>query len=143
MSRVRRREMVDRQHPKLSTVRQCALLGISRSSMYYRLRTTSLEACVPLSNHFSDSIANFLEGASQAKPLVLILDNLHWADRPSLLLLEFLAQELQRGRLLVVGTYRDEEIFDDHPLTQTLGELTKEPHFQRVPLTAQCRGVAP
>ena len=36
MSRERRRGMVDRQHPALSTVRQCALLDISRSSLYYR-----------------------------------------------------------------------------------------------------------
>ena len=41
MSRERRREMVDRQHPVLSTVRQCALIGISRSSVYYRPRGTS------------------------------------------------------------------------------------------------------
>ena len=40
MSRERRREMVDREHPVLSTVRQCALLDISRSSLYYRLRGT-------------------------------------------------------------------------------------------------------
>jgi len=38
MSRERRREMVDREHPALSTVRQCALLSISRSSVYYRPR---------------------------------------------------------------------------------------------------------
>ena len=38
MSRERRREMVDREHPALSTVRQCALLRISRSSVYYRSR---------------------------------------------------------------------------------------------------------
>ena len=34
MSRERRREMVDREHPALSTLRQCALMGISRSSVY-------------------------------------------------------------------------------------------------------------
>ena len=44
MSRERRREMVDREHPALSTVRQCALLDISRSSLYYRLRGTSPES---------------------------------------------------------------------------------------------------
>ena len=38
-----RRNMVDRQHAKLSTVRQCTLLGISRSSVYYRSTATSLE----------------------------------------------------------------------------------------------------
>ena len=41
MSREQRREMVDRQHPVLSTVRQCALIGISRSSVYYRPRVSS------------------------------------------------------------------------------------------------------
>ena len=43
MSRERRREMVDREHPVLSTVRQCALLDISRSSLYYRRKGTSPE----------------------------------------------------------------------------------------------------
>ena len=43
MSRERRREMVDREHPALSTVRQCALLDISRSSVYYRSKGTSPE----------------------------------------------------------------------------------------------------
>ncbi len=43
MSRERRREMVDRQNPALSTLRQCALLDISRSSLYYRRKGTSSE----------------------------------------------------------------------------------------------------
>ena len=43
MSRKRRREMVDRQHSVLFMVRQCALLDISRSSLYYRSRGTSPE----------------------------------------------------------------------------------------------------
>ncbi len=85
-----------------------------------------------------DSISAFLKGAAQTQPLVLILDNLHWADRPSLLLLEFLVQELSGARLLVVGTYRDIELSREHPLSQTLGELTKEPHLRRIPL----RGLA-
>lgn len=41
MSRERRREMVDRQHAALSTARQCALIGISRSSLYYRRKGAS------------------------------------------------------------------------------------------------------
>ena len=57
-----------------------------------------------------DSITTFLKNAGQNQPLVLILDNLHWADQPSLLLLEFLAQELTASPLLVVGTYRDAEL---------------------------------
>ena len=54
-----------------------------------------------------DSIATFLKRASQASPLVLVLDDLHWADRASLLLLNHLARELGDGALLTVGTYRE------------------------------------
>ena len=43
MSPAQRREMVDREHPSLSLVRQCALLGVSRSSIYYRPRAASAE----------------------------------------------------------------------------------------------------
>ena len=79
-----------------------------------------------------DSVAAFLKGASRTRPLVLMLDDLHWADKPSLLLLEFVARELAGARLLLVGTYRDVELNRRHPLAQSLGELTRERLFQRV-----------
>ena len=86
-----------------------------------------------------DSITAFFRRAAQSQPLVIILENLHWADRPSLLLLEFLAQELGPSRLLIIGTYRDEETVYGDPLSLTLGELTKEQHFQRVILSGLAR----
>ncbi len=52
-----------------------------------------------------DSITTFLKNASQSQPLMLVLDDLHWADRSSLRLLEFIARELGASRLLVVGCY--------------------------------------
>ena len=61
-----------------------------------------------------------------------MLDDLHWADQPSLLLLQFLARELANIRLLLMGTYRDVELNRQHPLAETLGELTRERLFQRV-----------
>jgi DNA-binding CsgD family transcriptional regulator len=79
-----------------------------------------------------DSVTTFLHNAAHHTPLVLILDNLHWADKPSLLLLEFLALELRRSRLLVLGTYRDVELSRQHPLSETLGELTREQPLQRL-----------
>ena len=82
-----------------------------------------------------DSIINFLERASQSQPIVLVLDNLHWADQPTLHLLEFFAQEFSTGQILVLGTYRDEEVSAEHPLTRVLGEFVKSPSFQRVSLT--------
>ena len=78
-----------------------------------------------------DSITTFLKKASQMQPLVLVLDDIHWADRSSLLLLEFLARELGECRLLLVGCYRDTELSRQHPLAATLAHLSREPVFRR------------
>ena len=79
-----------------------------------------------------DSITTFLRSASTRKPHVLVLDDLHWADKPSLLLLQFMARELRGSRLLVLGTYRDVELRRAHPLSQTLAELSREGLSHRI-----------
>ena len=81
------------------------------------------------------SITTFLKNAAQSQPLMLILDDLHWADRSSLLLLEFLAREIQSSPLLVLGTYRAVEVSWRHSLSQTLGSLIREQLFLRVQLS--------
>jgi len=48
-----------------------------------------------------DAISQFFQQATRQVPITLILDDLHWADTPSLLLLEFLSEEAQRSRLLL------------------------------------------
>jgi len=75
-----------------------------------------------------DSITTLFKAAAQNQPLMLVLDDLHWADKPSLLLLEFLARQLGESRLLVVGAYREAELTREHPLSETLA------HFYRTPL---------
>jgi DNA-binding CsgD family transcriptional regulator len=79
-----------------------------------------------------DSITAFLKNAAQSQPLMLVLDDLHWADKSSLLLLQFLARQLGGSRLLVVGCYRDMELSRQHPLSETLAQLAREPVFRRV-----------
>ena len=84
-----------------------------------------------------DSITVFLKNAAQSQPLMLVLDDLHWADRSSLLLLEFLTKEIANTHLLLVGAYRDTEVSRRHPLSQSLGALIRESTsggFQRVQL---------
>jgi predicted ATPase len=78
-----------------------------------------------------DSITTFLKNAAQSQPLMLVLENLHWADKPSLLLLEFLARQMADCRLLVVGCYRDMELSRQHPLSASLAQLSREPVFRR------------
>src|SRR5205823_6001151 len=79
-----------------------------------------------------EAVSSFLRRAAEKQPLLLVLDDLHWADAGSLLLLEFLARELAGARILVVGTYRDVELSRRHPLARTLTELTRENFFDRV-----------
>jgi DNA-binding CsgD family transcriptional regulator len=86
-----------------------------------------------------DSITTFLKNVAQTQPLLLVLDDLHWADQALLLLLEFLSREMQSSFLLVVGTYRDVEVSRQHPLSDTLAQLARELVLQRVLL----RGLSP
>lgn len=57
--------------------------------------------------HLFNGLCDFLERMSRARGLFLCLDDLHWADEATLLLLEHLAERLPELRMLVVGTYRD------------------------------------
>jgi DNA-binding SARP family transcriptional activator len=81
-----------------------------------------------------DAMATFLRNATAAQPLVLVLDDLHAADAPSLLLLRFLARDLGQARLLVVGAYRDVDPSLRDPLLATLAELGREPVTTRLVL---------
>ena len=59
-------------------------------------------------------------------PLVLFLDDLQWADSASLNLIRLLMGETLRGYLLIIGAYRDNEVFAAHPLMLTLEQIKKE-----------------
>jgi hypothetical protein len=64
-----------------------------------------------------DAVTTALVSVSQHRPVVVILDDLHWADSASLRLLEFAAQHTWFERLLLIGTYRDVEVESaGHPL---------------------------
>ena len=79
-----------------------------------------------------DSITILLKNASADQSAVVILDDLHVADKSSLSSLAFVARELSGSQLLIVGTYRDVGLSRQHPLSETLGELSRESGFQRV-----------
>jgi DNA-binding winged helix-turn-helix (wHTH) protein/tetratricopeptide (TPR) repeat protein len=83
---------------------------------------------------FFDAVTTGLRNAGRARPLVVFLDDLHWADEPTLLLLHFFAREIREGRVLLLGAYRDVELRRQHPLARVLGELAREAHYRRVPL---------
>jgi hypothetical protein len=72
------------------------------------------------------AITGFFRHAAAAQPLLLVLDDLHAADEPSLLLLQFLARDLHGVRLLVVGTYRDVDAGRPSGLGDAVGQLVRE-----------------
>jgi DNA-binding SARP family transcriptional activator len=74
-----------------------------------------------------DATCSFIERVATEKPVVLVLEDLHAADVPSLLLLQFAAAEIGEARLLVIGTYRDIEIGPGHPLAAALDALRRQP----------------
>jgi tetratricopeptide (TPR) repeat protein len=85
------------------------------------------------------AVTGFLKNASDVQPLLLILEDLHWADRGSLDYLLHLSRNLAGTRLLVVGTYRDIEVDRAHPLSAALAELRRIRELPRVLL----RGLTP
>jgi class 3 adenylate cyclase len=81
-----------------------------------------------------DSVTSLLLAAARDRPIVIVLDDLHWADEPSLLLLRFAARELGSSGLLILGTYRDVELGRHHPLARVLGEISGLEGSGRIPL---------
>ncbi|MCJ8280669.1 MAG: AAA family ATPase, partial [Rivularia sp. ALOHA_DT_140] len=59
-------------------------------------------------------------------PLVMFLDDLQWADSASLNLIKLLMCDANQGYLLLIGAYRDNEVFPAHPLMMTLNEISKD-----------------
>jgi len=73
-----------------------------------------------------DIVARFLGAVAKPAGLVVVLDDVHRADRSSLELLEFIAGDLTDMGILVVATYRDTEVEHDHPFAATLARLADE-----------------
>ncbi|MDP9071846.1 MAG: AAA family ATPase [Actinomycetota bacterium] len=82
-----------------------------------------------------DAVDALLADASAESPVLLVLDDLHWAAKPTLLLLRHLVSTTEPGALLIAGTYRDTELSRSHPLAQLLGELRRRPEVEHVRLS--------
>jgi tetratricopeptide (TPR) repeat protein len=81
------------------------------------------------------AVSSLLQSAAEDRPLVLVLDDLHAADEPSLLLLQFVAREIADSRLVVVCAFRDVDPTMRDPLVSALAELVREPHTTQIALS--------
>lgn len=81
-----------------------------------------------------DAVVALLGVASKSAPVVLILDDLHWAAKPTLLLLRHLLRFGERARVQIVGTYRSTDLDRSHPLAAMLADLHRDGSAHRLAL---------
>jgi class 3 adenylate cyclase/tetratricopeptide (TPR) repeat protein len=81
-----------------------------------------------------EAIGTLLREVACRTPLILVLDDLHWADKASLLLLRHIARSSEEAPLLILGTYRDVELTPSHPLAEMIVGLRRERLVERLPL---------
>ena len=83
-----------------------------------------------------------VRGVLSESPMLLLLEDVHWADEATLDILRFLGRRLTGIRLLILATFRSEEVGGDHPLTVVMGDLAAVPGVVRMQLPAlSVRGV--
>jgi tetratricopeptide (TPR) repeat protein len=87
-----------------------------------------------------DSVTRFLLNLSRRKPLIMLFDNLHLAGRSSLALLEYLCLQIANCPILVVGAYRESDLYRRHPLQSTFSRLTRSPRFLHFSLSGLSKG---
>lgn len=85
-------------------------------------------------------ITRILERLASERPVVLVVEDLHWADASTRDLLGFLFRTRRTGRLLIVGTYRTDDVRRGHPLRPLLAELDRLRSVRRVDLSRFTRG---
>jgi histidine kinase len=86
-------------------------------------------------NRFNLTFQNFIRVFAQSEhPLVLFLDDLQWADRSSLKLIQMLVNTPEIGHFLVIGAYRDNEVNATHPLRTITNELSSIRQISLSPL---------
>jgi len=79
-------------------------------------------------------VLEFVQRAAQRQPLLLTLDDLHWGDDSTLLLLQHIAQQVSQMPLIILGTYRDVELDVARPLARALEELVRQRLAHRIAL---------
>jgi predicted ATPase/DNA-binding CsgD family transcriptional regulator len=96
-----------------------------------------------------EALLSLFEELGEERPVLLAIEDLHWADSSTRGFLSFLSHSLCSERLILVATYRSDELHRRHPLRPLLGELARDPAcrlldlppFTREELTEQLEGI--
>ena len=85
-------------------------------------------------HYMFESVCDFFERAAAMRPMVMALEDLHWADASTTQLLESLARRVGRAALLVIGTYRDVDLSREDPFARGVEQLSRMPFVSRITL---------
>ena len=83
---------------------------------------------------FFEAVSQLLANISRDTPLIVLLEDLQWADQSSLLLLHYLVRGIQNEPFLIIGTYRDSEVSEKHVLSSITMELRREKLIENIVL---------
>lgn len=83
---------------------------------------------------FFEGVTHLFQNIAKEAPLLLVVDDLHWADSASLRLLQYLARKLQGQRILMIGTYRETESEENTVLSDVLSDLNRERLAESIPV---------
>jgi DNA-binding winged helix-turn-helix (wHTH) protein/tetratricopeptide (TPR) repeat protein len=81
-----------------------------------------------------ETVAELLARASATRPMIFVCDDLHWADKPTLLMLRHIMRASGAAALCIIGTYRENELARTHPLIELLADFRTEPSVTRLSL---------
>jgi DNA-binding CsgD family transcriptional regulator/tetratricopeptide (TPR) repeat protein len=79
-----------------------------------------------------DALLRMLGRLAETSPVLLVIEDLHWADRSTRDLLAYLARNGRDERVLIIATFRTDELHRRHPLTRWLAEAERQPRVERV-----------
>lgn len=124
--------------PALSTLVSQASAGAGRQEIPARPAASEQDVHRVRTEHdlgqlrLFDAVLGVLSELARRRPVVLVVEDLHWADGATRDLLSFLVGRLGGRRLLVVASYRAEEVHRRHPLRPLLAELVRSAAVERV-----------
>lgn len=93
------------------------------SDIAFQMRSHLLEMIQTSSNWYQTATAFFRELTERGAPVILVVEDIHWADEATLDMLKFLGRRIQHSRVLLILTFRDDELTNQRLLTRLTGDL--------------------
>jgi DNA-binding CsgD family transcriptional regulator len=94
----------------------------------------TLDASVQSQGELFRQTIEYIESLVHQAPLVLLLEDLHWSDRSGLDLLHYVVRSIRNLPVLILASFRDDEVSREHPLYSTIPSLVRESHTERIEL---------